>query len=470
VLNASREVPVHLRVAPGDVTFAYRHFGQPGKVVKDEYVADLDVHLARFGNGVRLNFKPTAFEADTVTVTVRVGNGKLSQPADQPGLDLLASYGFIQGGLVLHSSEELDALLSRHVLSVQFGVEPDACEFYARCARRDLPLAMQVIAAYLTDPAYRPSAMAEVRASLGTLYGTYDATSGGVIALRAERVLANANPRVGPPEADEAYARSFRELAQWLAPQFARGPIELSVVGDVGWSEAADAVARTLGALARRDSYPRPGREARIPFATPYKFPRLLPLNSSLRQAALAWYWPVPDLADVHEERRCRLLASVLSELLYARLREELGASYTPAADFVQYDGWPTFSYFTLRAEVARPQGVRAAQVIRREIEHLLATGIDEDVFLRARQPFLRAREEDLRNNSYWGHTVLRDAQLRPERLAAARDRTADTAAITRPELEALARRYLDPDRGFLFVAEPGPTDTWGSKYIWDAK
>ncbi len=470
VLNRSRAVPVRLRAAPADVPFAYQHFGTPGTVVHDDYAADLDVHLARFGNGVRLNFKPTPFEADTVSVVVRAGTGRLSQPADQPGLELLAAYGLINGGVVLHSSEELDALLSRHVLSVSFGVEPDACTFYVRAARRDLPLALQVVTAYLTDPAYRPAAMAEVRASLGTLYGTYDATSGGAIALHAERVLANANPRVGPPEAGEAYARTFRELASWLGPQFAHGALELSIVGDTTWPEATAAVGRTLGALPARDPYPPPDPAARIPVATPYKFPRLLPLSTGLSQAALAWYWPVPDLADVHQERRCRLLAGVLSELLYARLREELGATYTPAADFVQYDGWPTFSYFTLRADLARPQALKAAQVIRRELDRLREHGIDPDVFERARQPFLRSREEDLRTNSYWGHTVLRDAQLRPARLAAARDRTADTAAITRAELEELARRYLDPARGFLFIAEPGPTETWGAKYLWDAR
>jgi zinc protease len=470
VLNESRSTPVRLRPAPADVAFAYKYFGDPGKLAADEFLPDLDVHLARFGNGVRLNFKPTPFEADTVRIVVRVGTGKLSQPADQPGLDYLASYGFINGGLVLHSSEELDALLSHHVLNIQFGVEPDACAFYAQCARRDLPLTMRMIAAYLTDPAYRAAAMAGAQASFGTLYSNFDATSGGAISLRAERVLAGANPRVGPPESNEAYARTFQELAQWLGPQLAHGAVELSIVGDATWTEAADAVSRTLGALPPRDAYPRPDRAANIAFTAPYQFPRMIPISPALKQTAIAWYWPMPELSSAHQDRRCRLLAAVLGELLFTRLREELGATYTPAADFVQYDGWPTFSYFTLRADVASAQGPKAAQVIRREIETLLAKGIDEDVFRRARQPFLRSREQDLRDNGYWSHTVLRDAQLHPERLAAARDRATDTAAIARPELEAIARRFLDPSRGFLFIAEPGPTSGWGARYMWGAK
>ncbi|HND62802.1 MAG TPA: hypothetical protein PLB90_15080, partial [Opitutaceae bacterium] len=57
---------------------------------------------------------------------------------------------------------------------------------------------------------------------------------------------------------------------------------------------------------------------------------------------------------------------------------------------------------------------------------------------------------------------------LRPERLKAARNRTEDSAAIRREELEALARRYLKPGSEFRFVAEPGPTDSWAAKYMWD--
>ena len=470
VLNQSRDVSVRLRPPPDDVTFHYRDFGPPGTLTHDEYLPDLEVHLGRFENGTRLNFKSTLFEADSVTVVVRVGTGKVSQPADQPGLDLLASHGFINSGLVLHSSEELDALLSHHVLNVQFSVEADACVFYARCARRDLLLAMRMIGAYLTDPAYRVSTMHEVQASLGNFYSDFDNVPNGVIIRRAERVLAGTNPRVGLPEPDETFARSFKELSQWLGPQFKSGAIETSIVGDVSWSDASTAVASTLGALHKRDSYPESAMRTAVPFATPSKFPQFYPLNPGLKQTSIAWYWPIAENSTAHLDRRCRLLAAVLQELLYTRLREELGATYTPAADFVDFYGWPTFSYFTLRADVTSAFGAKATRVMHREIENLLANGIDEDVFLRARQPYLRTREEDLRSNDYWCQTVLRDAQLYPERIAAARDRAADTAAITRGELEALARRYLDPARGFLFIAEPGPTTAWAGKYLWDAK
>ncbi|HEY1792618.1 MAG TPA: hypothetical protein VGG34_06845 [Opitutaceae bacterium] len=61
-------------------------------------------------------------------------------------------------------------------------------------------------------------------------------------------------------------------------------------------------------------------------------------------------------------------------------------------------------------------------------------------------------------SNDYWCTTALSDAQQRPQRLAAARDRQADCEAITRAELEAIAKRWFAPERWFRFVSVPrGP-------------
>ncbi len=54
-----------------------------------------------------------------------------------------------------------------------------------------------------------------------------------------------------------------------------------------------------------------------------------------------------------------------------------------------------------------------------------------------------------MRDNGYWGYTVLGDAQQRPERLDAARDRLADYAALSRSDIQALALRYFDAARRF---------------------
>jgi zinc protease len=212
-------------------------------------------------------------------------------------------------------------------------------------------------------------------------------------------------------------------------------------------------VASSLGSLPPRS--PAAALRNPLKIAKPRKSGYIYTTAPQLRQVALAWFCPVPDLTDIRQERRCVLLAELLEERMRVRLREELGASYACSAHFRNHEGFPQLSYFALFAEVDPTHAQAATQAMRDELEQLRKKRFTDDEFERVKAPFLRSREEDLRSNGYWGHTVLRDAQLRPERIAAARDRATDTASITRTELEVLARRYLKPADAFQFVSYP---------------
>lgn len=454
VLNESRAREVTRREETTAVAFAYDDFGPPGRLAREERVADLDLRLSEFENGVRFNFKATAFEADTVEIHLRVGDGKLSQPEDRPGLDVLANFALTAGGLGRHTTQELTGVLAGRSIGLHFNVGSDACTFRGRCARRDLSLTLQIIGAFLTDARYRPELMRDARAAFATMYASLAASPSGEISLVALRELAGGDRRFGVAGVDDLFSRNLDELKPWLEPQLKRGAIELSIVGETTWEEALDAVSRTLAALPKRDARAAAVHGSAIHPRPPVN-PKVLTGSSALKQAAVAWYWPVPALASIPEERRCRLLAHVLHERVRVRLREELGATYSPVALFDETSGFPHLSHFMVYAEIAPAHLQRAMNVIQREAMALTLRGVEADEFTRVKQPFLRARADDIRTNAYWGATVLGDAQERPQRLAAARDRARDTAAITVEEVNALAKRHLDPAKSFRFATVP---------------
>src|SRR5678816_3273740 len=103
----SRAVAVTPPEAMLDSKWAYTNFGAPGKVAKRDHVADLDVTLITFENGVRLNLKKTDFEANRIRLSVRIGTGQLTEPRDKPGLALYLSRTYNEGGLGKHSADDL---------------------------------------------------------------------------------------------------------------------------------------------------------------------------------------------------------------------------------------------------------------------------------------------------------------------------------------------------------------------------
>jgi zinc protease len=460
-LNQSRRTDVTPREERAPLpAFAYTEVGPPGRLVREENVADLEVRLAEFANGVRFNFKATTFDADAIFVHVRVGEGQLLQPEDRPGLDVLANTAFMAGGLGRHTAQELSELLAGRAVNVAFHIEPDACVFDGRCARRELPLCLQLIAAYLRDAAYRPDVMREARGAFGSMFASLVASPGGPISIKALRNLAGGDRRFGFPEWDELLSRNLDDVKAWLDPQFQRGAIELSVVGDVTWDGAAAAVASTFGALPPRGPRPDLSAAAKLPRPRPQLQTTVLPTGPQLKQCAIAWYWPVAEIRDARDERRCVLLSAILADRLRVKLREELGAAYSPSATFARTPGFPTLSYFLLYAEVEPARAKQAFQIIVRETTSLAAKGPDADEFARAKPPYLHEMNNYRQTNAYWAGTVLSEAQQHPERIDDARNRAADMAAITQDEIAKLARRNLQPKDSLKFGTAPTPNPT----------
>lgn len=451
----SRATPVAAPEALSDLSWGYTDFGAPGRVVQRTQVADLGITLVTFANGVRLNLKQTDFEAGVISLGVRVGSGQLTEPPAQPGLAAFASATFTAGGLGRHSADDLRRILAGRTVGVGFNVGGDALQLAGATNREDLLLELQLVAAHLTDPGYRPEALRQVRKRIEQLYLSFDHTTSGPLTLEVERRLANGDPRFGLPARDVLLARNFDETRAWLAPQLAHGAMEVAIVGDLDVDATIDAVARTLGALParapreplvdlRKVSYPKK------PFNLNYT------VETEIPKGLVALFWPTTDARDVSRTRRLNLLASVLNDRLRVKVREEIGGAYDPGADSAPSDIYPGYGFMTasITVDPARAQPIADAAVAL--AADLSAHGVTEDELTRAREPMLTAVRESLRDNAYW-LTVLARAQEQPERLDWARTREADIKAVTTADLAALAKAYLDAGHVFRVTVLPAP-------------
>ena len=179
--QASRAVAVAAPAERANDAFAYTEFGQPSGVASREEVPGLGITRVRYGNGVVLYVKPTPFEAGAIRVAVRFGSGKIGLPADQPGLDLLAGRGFVDGGLGRHSIDEINRMLASRQVGVDLVVGESGINLVAKTTPADLPLQLDLLAAYVTDPGYRPEAQERYRARIGSAYASMAAAPEGAV-------------------------------------------------------------------------------------------------------------------------------------------------------------------------------------------------------------------------------------------------------------------------------------------------
>ena len=434
--------------------FAYTDFGPSSGIAEATTIDDLGIVAKRFGNGVRLDMKRTDFEADTIQVGIRFGDGRIGLPKDQPGLDLLANWGFIEGGLGKHDAEQLSRILAGKEVGVDLTVAESTLVLTGTTTRKDLEEQLQLMAAYVADPGFRPEALDRFRVRLDDAYRGLAASPAGLLGGPIALLIHDDDPRFGMPPKEEAARRTLDELKAWLLPALTSGPLQVVLVGDIDPDEAAGLVGKTFGALpARGDGSPAPvPPRLQLPTAAdPVRFYHQGPADQALSLV----YWRTTDSSDTRRDRGLDIVADILGDRLLAEVRQREGATYSPEAANGASLALPGYGYLVASLEVAADSAERLNQLTRDIATRMRIDGITQDELDRAVQPRLAQAQAQARSNRYWAFGVLLGMHKFPGRLDAARSVEADLKSFDLASIDALAKEYLAPENSLRVVVLP---------------
>lgn len=435
--------------------FPYKDFGPAGAVAKQKQIDDLGITQVQFANGVRLNLKKTPFQANTVSVILRVGSGLLTEPAaTQPGLAYLANLGFKTGGLDKLGIDDLQTALAGKQVGLNFGVGSDALTFSANTNQDNLQLQLQLLAAYLAHPGYRPEALSMARKAIVENQTELAHTPEGLLQTRIASELADHDPRFGIPDQKVALSRNLDELKAWLQPQLSSGPLEVSIVGDIDIPQTIAAVSQTLGALPQRDAKPDYTAQRVVNFPAQAVNQRYT-VATEINRGLVFIVWPATDGKDIHLTRRFNLLAEVLKNRLWDTIRMQMGSSYSPQAFSQLSEVFTNYGSIGVLITVEPEQADKVANAVRKIAADLQSKGITDDELERAKAPILTGIRDSERTNGYWLGTVMNGSQEVPARLDWARSRASDYQSISKADLDSLARHYLVANKTYSFIVVP---------------
>lgn len=453
---ASRQAAVE---APAQVVvraWPYEDFGTPGKVAERREVLDLDAEFIRFENGVRLTVKPTKFRDDQVLVSVRVGDGILDLPRDRQSLSWAAGLAYIEGGLGQLTAQELEQTLASTVYGASLSVDEEAFQLSGRTRPQDFARQMQVLAAYLTDPAWRPEPFERVRTYGVAIHDQLESTPGGVFSREGAALLRSGDRRWRFPTRDDFRAARLEDLKAALMGPMRSEPIEVIIVGDISIDEAIARTAATFGALPRRGEAPPVPPEARaVRFPAPLAQPVRLTHKGRPDQAMALIAWPGLDFASSPQAaRQLRVLELILQLRLTDELRERQGVTYSPRTDFES--PWGLTGYGYVSASVQAPpdklDGFFAAVAdIARDLRD---NPVAADELERARGPRVQQLIQAQSTNEWW-LGQFEGAQTDPRRLDAIRSTVSGMERVTAAEVQTAARRFLVDDKAWKLVIVP---------------
>ncbi|HEY3798352.1 MAG TPA: insulinase family protein [Caulobacteraceae bacterium] len=447
--------PVSAPQAPHQVEWPYLAFGEPGKVAQQTEVTDLDTVFVRFANGVRLTIKPTKYHEDQVLVRVRFGDGLEGLPPDRQSM-LWAGSALIEGGLKQISADDAERALAGAVYGASVGTDADAFVLSGATRPADLETQMQVLTAYISDPAWRPEAYQRLQAFTETLDDQMAATDTGVLSRDLAGLLHAGDGRWTHPSKDQIAAETESQLEAAYAPSLASGPIEVVVVGDITVEKAIDAVAGTFGALPPRPDFPAPAAPAHspsFPAATPAPIVETHTGRPDQGVAFVAWptdgYFADPDAARADD-----LLGRVLELRLIDVLRMGQGVTYSPAASATASTIWPHYGYVDAEMEAPPDKLDGFFASVDKIAADLAAQPVSADELARAKKPALEALEKSQVTNEYWV-SALSGAQVDPRRLTILRSAEAELERLSAADVQKAAATVLKAGAAWKLEIRP---------------
>jgi len=439
-----------------ETMWAYRDFGTPSQVVSDTVEPRFGIREVRFANGVMLNLKRTELEQDRVQVSLAVDGGDLLDTKANPYATEMTPF-LVAGGLAKHSQDEIQTILAGRTVGGSLSAGDDAFVSRTTTTPADLELQLQLLAAYLSDPGYRPEGEEQYKLNIANFFARAFATPSAALSNSQGKILSNGDPRYSLGAADEYQGLSFPKLKADIGERLAHGAIEIALVGDIDETAAIALVGKTFGALPARENAFADHAEARVRGFTAKRGETVIRHTGDATQAIVRMVWPTRDDKDPVEAMKFEMLERLMKIELTDGIREKLGKSYSPSASSSLSRTYPGFGTFTVTASVNVTDVAATKTAIAEIVRELRDRPVTDDELVRARAPLLEEYANLLKRNGGW--LALADrAQSEPDQLARFADGPARAEAVTAQDIRDLARRYLALDKAVTLVVLPDVT------------
>ena len=428
--------------------------GEPGEVIAQAPIGVLDIEQVEFANGVKAILWANDAEPGRVAVKVRFGAGYRAIDPEDAVYANLGYAALIGSGIGELGQEELDVLATGRKFGFDFQTGDGAFSFYAQTREQDLEEQLYLFAAKLAMPGWDPNPVIRAKAAGKLAYESYGANPNGVLQRDLEYLLSDRDARFRTPTPqmfDAATPEGFRETWEPLLKQ---GPVEVLVFGEFDKAATVDALRRTFGALAPRDTAPADVLERPVAFPeageTVVRHHR-----GDANQAAAVIAWPSgAGVENLRESRRLEVLVSLFNNRLMEAMREHAGASYSP----VVRSEWP--SDVNSGGRIAALAQLRPEDVpvffaeAERIAQELASAPVSEDEYNRVVEPLRQYVSRASTGNLFWLYQ-LEGATQDPRRIPMLRFLLADYTQTPPAELQALAQKYFGSRAGWRLAVIP---------------
>ncbi len=450
IRNAWSEAGKVKLAAPENETrkqWEYTDFGNKPVTFTKRVEKDFGASYYKFSNNVNFIFKNHNEDKGKIHITISFGEGKYMYPKEQKSLSAISDLVYTNGGLGKYDIIDLGKVNAGKYVSTGFRTEDDVFVLTGSTTKEDFKLQMQNLAAYFTDPAWRPQLYEKIMSLADMAFSMQRISSGSVYGLNIESIISPNDPRYRIITKDDYLALKLDEAKKHVNEARKNGPVEVLIVGDIDEQTALDAVKQTFAQFPKfKETYNQYNIERSRKMLRERKVVNL-DHDGAKDDALLVINIPTASQKkDGKEAMQLGILSDMLKIELTDKIREKMAGDYSPS---VSHGESPTDNDFGfLRIFVSpKPQEIDKFQIAIEDILKDYAKGnIKKSIFDRAMDPILVNVKKEKNYTSFY-LSSLKQTSLVPEWLELSRNREAKYKSVRLEDIKMVAKKYLDVNK-----------------------
>lgn len=410
----------------------------------------------RFDSGAVVRHRRMDEGAGRVIVRLTLAGGEIEEDASERGLTRASASFFSRPALTGIDGLSMRDFLNSRGVEVWATVTLDAVTLAAEVTPDQLETLFQLLHRALTDPVIEPAAIHAWREHETTRAVRRTTQPRAMLeAALVDAIYPESESRVRPLSADQAQRVIAERAQEWLRSLGERASIELSVVGDVTRTHAADLAARYFGSLPSRPVIHSANLAElrRVARAAPPHV-RTIQLDTQADQAVVAVGFLGPDASAREDVRALDVAERIVHSQLVQKLRDEQGLVYSLQVMNKPAQALPGFGLFLVVAPTSPDQAAHVADLIERELSYFAEGGPGQSDVAIAQTQLAASAAEVAGDALHWS-ARLADLSYRGRTLGEIAGEAAAHSAIDPEKVREVMARHCTPDNLIRIIISP---------------
>ncbi|MDB5327262.1 MAG: peptidase, partial [Phycisphaerales bacterium] len=429
-----------------------------GTIASEETDKDLAVATTTFANGVVMHHKYSDYKKDEILVTINLPGGQLEETAENHGVSDLAGAILDRPATSRLTSTQIKDLLIAKNLTLAGDIGRDLMTIGIKATNKDLPTALQLGYALLTDGKLEQSAVDDWKKQQLQAIAKQARDPRAQLELARDLTLLGGDPRFMPLTPSNVQRLTRDQAEAWFKRIAGSAAIEVTVVGDIKQEEATKLVATYLGSLPKRganfealDSL-RTLKRASGPFEANVVFDSVTP-------KALAFAGFIGSDENSLDRRPLSVAAEVMTNRMIDRIREKEQLVYSINASSRPSRGLKGTGVFAAGSMTDPTNGTKLADVVMEMFNDFAKTGPTDEELATAKKQIMTEVTTSMREPDWW-MVQLSELTYRKRPIADLKSLPGVFDTFTKEDVQGVFAKYLRPETTLRFVVTPKSSAT----------